>query len=324
MRSIWSGVISFGLVNIPVGMYPATKENQVSFHLLHAKDCGRIKNQRVCSVCGEVLDYDELVKGYEYEKDQYVPVTQEELKGAQSEASDAISIQGFVDLDEIDPIYFDSPYYLTPGKHGGRAYTLLCEVLRKSGKAGIATFVLRTKEYLVALRVKDDALLLNTMHFADEVREPEGIPTPEKKPDASELKMGLQLVESMTGEFDAEKYKDHYNEALLAVIQKKLEGQPVKASKTEKKPTNVLDLMSRLKESLEKSGTGDKADEAEPKTARSRSSAGKASSSGAAKKKAAPKKAAQSASKTTTKSTKASPKKTTGSGKGNSKLKLVA
>lgn len=254
MRSIWSGVISFGLVNIPVGMYPATRENQISFHLLHKKDCGRIKNQRVCTECGEILDYDELTKGYEYEKGEYVEVTPEEIKEAQSETSDAIKILKFVDLDEIDPIYFDSPYYLTPGKHGDKAYSLLRHTLEKSGKAGIASFVLRTKEYLAAVRVKDHALLLNTMHFADEVREAEGMPSEKAEVSEGEAKMALQLVDAMSDEFNAEDYKDHYNEALLQIIDKKLQGKPVRAKKQTEHPTNVLDLMSRLKESIEQSG----------------------------------------------------------------------
>lgn len=256
MRSVWSGVISFGLVNIPVGMYPATKENQVSFHLLHKKDCGRIKNQRVCTECGEILDYDDLIKGYEYKKDHYVEVTKEEFKQAQSEQSDAITIKGFVDLDDIDPIYFDSPYYLTPGKHGERAYALLRQVLQQSGKAGIASFVLRTKEYLAAVRVKDNALLLNTMHFADEVREIEGVPG-DVEVEKEILEMSLKLVEAMSGEFEAEKYKDHYNETLLDVINRKLEGKPVEEREAAPPPTNVLDMMARLKESLERAETAD-------------------------------------------------------------------
>jgi len=244
-------------VNIPVGMYPATKESQISFHLLHKKDCGRIKNQRVCSECGEVLDYDELVKGYEYEKGEYIAITPDEIKGAQAESTDSIKILQFVELDEIDPIYFDSPYYLVPGKHGDKAYALLRHTLEKSGKAGIANFVLRTKEYLAAVRVVGNALVLNTMHFADEVREAEGLPA-EAKVAESEVKMALQLVDAMSDKFDVTHFHDHYNEALLQLIQKKLEGKPIQSKKQAEKPTNVLDLMSRLKESLEKSADSEK------------------------------------------------------------------
>lgn len=294
MRAIWSGVISFGLVNIPVGIYPATKENQVSFHLLHKKDCGRIKNQRVCSECGEVLDYDELVKGYEYEKGEYVSLTMDEIGKAQSENTDAIKIVKFVDVDEIDPIYFDSPYYIVPGKHGDKAYSLLRHTLEKSGKTGIATFVLRTKEYLAAVRVVGDALLLNTMHFAAEVREAEGIPAAGKI-DEGEAKMALQLVDAMTEKFDIAQFKDHYNDALLELIEKKLEGKPIRAKKEEKQPTNVLDLMSRLKESLEKSA----AEEA-PATRRKSAPAAKA---GPAKKATTARKTPVKTSAAATKST---------------------
>jgi len=276
-------------------MYPATKENQVSFHLLHKKDCGRIKNQRVCSECGEVLDYDDLIKGYEYEKGEYIAITPEELKDAQSETSDAIAIQGFVDLEEIDPIYFDSPYYLVPGKHGEKAYALLRHTLEKSGKAGIATFVLRTKEYLAVVRVKDNALLLNTMHFADEVRDAEGIPSAEADVNEGEAKMALQLVDAMSDEFDAGKYKDQYNDALLQIIEKKLKGKPIRAKKEAQAPTNVLDLMSRLKESIDQSSGAQKTATKSGASAKSRAAATKT------KKAPAKKSAGQAPMKTRTK-----------------------
>jgi len=273
MRSMWNGVISFGLVNIPVGLYPATKENQISFHLLHKKDCGRIKNQRVCSVCGETLDYDELVKGYEYERGEYVTVTDEDMKKVMPEASDNITIHGFVDLDDIDPIFFDSPYYLVPDKRSDRVYSLLREALKKSNKVGIASFVLRTREYLASIHPHENALILNTMHYADEIRPAEGMPAGEGSSDSREMAMAIQLIEAMGEGFEPGKYKDTYNEELLALIQTKLAGKPLKAKAAPKEPTNVLDLMSRLKASLEKAGkpdatTTEAAPEAPPKKPR--------------------------------------------------------
>lgn len=255
MRTMWNGVITFGLVSIPVGMYPATKDNQVSFHLLHKKDCGRIKNQRVCTKCGEVLDYDELIKGYEYEKGQYVEMSQEELNNAKAAGTESIEIIGFVDLEEIDPIYFDAPYILTSGKRGEKPYALLRDTMRATGKAGIAKFVLRTKEYLAAVRVRDNALILNTMHFAEDIREVEGVPEESVAASKAELDMARQLVSAMGTEFDATQYKNTYNEKLLSIIEKKLEGKPVAAKTTTKAATGVLDLMERLKASLSEAET---------------------------------------------------------------------
>jgi DNA end-binding protein Ku len=249
---MWNGTLSFGLVNLSVGMYPATRENQIHFHLLHKKDCGRIKNQRVCTVCGEVLDYDELVKGYEYQKGDYVTITDEDMKKARPESTETIAIQGFVDLDEIDPIFFDSPYYLVPANKSDRIYLLLRQALEKTGKVGIASFVLRTKEYLAVIRPYGEALLLNTMHFADEVRGAEDMPSPVEIP-AKELDMAVQLVEAMGEEFDPSQYKNNYNEALRSVIERKLAGKKVETKVAPKEPTKVTDLMARLKASLESS-----------------------------------------------------------------------
>lgn len=252
-RSIWNGMISFGLVNIPVGLYPATRDNDLHFHLLHKEDCGRIRQQRVCEECGEVVDYDELVKGYEYEKGEYVEVTKEELEKVQPEATELITIHSFVDPDKIDPLYYERPYYLMPDKRSGKVYSLLREALKESNRVGIATFVLRTKEYLATLRPCGNAMILNTIHFADEIREAEGVP--EGKPDvkAAELKMTEQLIESMEEkDFDADKYSDTYADAVQKMIEDKLEGKKVSAGKTKpRQATNVLDLMSRLKASLE-------------------------------------------------------------------------
>jgi len=248
-------MISFGLVNIPVGLYPATRDNDLHFHLLHKKDCGRIRQQRVCEECGEVVDYDELVKGYEYEKGEYIEVTQAELEKAQPEATELITIHSFIDPAQIDPIYYERPYYLMPDRRSGKVYSLLREALKKSNRVGIATFVLRTKEYLATLRPCGDALILDTIHFKDEIREAEGMP--EKKQDLKkeELQMTQQLIESMEEtDFDAGKFSDTYSQAVQKMIENKLEGKRVTGSKAKpRQATNVLDLMSRLKASLDES-----------------------------------------------------------------------
>ena len=277
-RSIWNGMISFGLVNIPVGLYPATRDNDLHFHLLHKKDCGRIRQQRVCEECGEVVDYDELVKGYEYEKGEYVSVTAEELKKVQPEASELITIHSFVDPDQIDPMYYERPYYLMPDRKSDRVYTLLREALKESGRVGIATFVLRTKEYLAALRPCGNALVLDTMHFADEIREAEGVPEEKPKLKTDELKLTQQLIESMEqSKFDAEKFPDTYSQAVQKMIEQKLEGKKVSSTKApQRRATNVLDLMSRLKASLEEAenekDTATKSKKAKPSKSRKTSS----------------------------------------------------
>ena len=252
-RSIWNGMISFGLVNIPVGLYPATRDNDLHFHLLHKKDCGRIRQQRVCEECGQVVDYDELVKGYEYEKGEYISVTTEELEKAQPEASELITIHSFVDPEKIDPIYYERPYYLMPDRKSDKVYSLLREALKQSNRVGIATFVLRTKEYLAALRPCGNALVLDTMHFADEIREAEGMPEGKAEIKTDELKLTQQLIDSMEQPaFDAEKFPDTYSQAVQKMIEQKLEGKKVSGGKTPpRRATNVLDLMSRLKASLE-------------------------------------------------------------------------
>lgn len=278
-RSIWNGMISFGLVNIPVGLYPATRDNDLHFHLLHKKDCGRIRQQRVCEECGEVVDYDELVKGYEYEKGEYIGVTPEELEKAQPEASELITIHGFVNPEKIDPIFYERPYYLMPDRKSDRVYVLLREALKQSNRVGIATFVLRTKEYLAALRPCGNALVLDTMHFADEIREAEGMPEGKADVKTDELKMTQQLIDAMEQPtFDAGKFPDTYSEAVQKMIEQKLEGKKIGGGKTApRRATNVLDLMSRLKASLEETGHPEKNAPAKKAKPAAKSGAGKTS-----------------------------------------------
>jgi len=250
MRPIWNGVISFGMVNIPVAVYSAVGKEDVSFNLLHEEDLGRIKNVRICQVCGEEIAYDDLVKGYQYEKDEYVPLTDEDFSKVAAEASNAISILDFVEQAEIDPMYFDKPYYLVPGKNADKGYTLLREALERTEKLGIAKFTFREKETLAAIKPNGRALMLDTMHFPDELR----LPEKSVKVGPTEVKLAEQLIGMLSRKFDPEKYNDTSREKLEALIEDKLKGKKTRSTSKSKvaASTNVIDIMSRLKESLAK------------------------------------------------------------------------
>jgi DNA end-binding protein Ku len=261
MRPAWNGTISFGLVNIPVALYSATRSERISFNLLHKKDMGRVGNVRKCKMCGKELSPDDITKGYQIEKDEYIEITDQDLEKAEAEVetSRTIQIMDFVEQDEIDPKFFDSPYYIVPGKNADHVYVLLREALKKTGKVGIAKLVFRDREHLAAIKPDGRAIMLDTMHFADEISESDDlkIPSESAKVGAKEITMAEQLVEMMTDEFNPEKYKDSYREALLEVIDKKAKGVKPKAHTQRQKEavTNVVDIMSRLKASLEKSPT---------------------------------------------------------------------
>ncbi len=249
-RAMWKGAISFGLVTIPVGVYPATEEKSLRFNQLHDEDMGRIRYKRVCSVDGEEVDYEHIVKGYEVEKDRYVVITDEDLDAVPVESSRAIDIQQFVALDEIDPILFKKSYYLVPEEPGAKAYALLREALTEESKVGIAKVSFRDKEHLAALRFKDDVFVLETMYWPDEVRAA-GFDTvsSEAKVRANEVEMAKQLIESLSEPWDPERFKDEYREALLGIVEKKLAGEPIEAP-TEAAPARVVDLMEALKASV--------------------------------------------------------------------------
>jgi DNA end-binding protein Ku len=252
-HAIWSGVISFGLVSIPVKLFTAVHENEgIHFHLLHAKDEGRIHNSRKCEHCGKEIRWDDLVRGYEYEKGKYVVVTDEELKTYRPEATQAIEIIEFVEGDQINPMLFDKPYYLEPEKKGRHAYALLREALRKSGKVGIARVVLRTREYLAALKPQDEALVLEMMHFASELVPADSFdlpPAKEKTPEA-EMKAALMLIDAMAKAFDATELHDTYREKLKKMLDARAEGEPPPKTKAKAPRTNVVDLMAVLQKSL--------------------------------------------------------------------------
>jgi len=254
MRAIWNGAISFGLVNIPVGVYSATHSERISFHFLHKKDLGRIHNVRVCDIDGEEVAYEDLVKGYEYEKGEYVAMEEEDFDRIAIETNKNISIEDFVDQTEIDPMFFDTPYYLAPGKNAAHVYALFREALQKSGKVGIGKVAFREREHLAAIKPHGNALMLDTLFFADELSKTTGLDLPAKgtRITERERKLAEQLIAEMTTKFDAGKYRDTYREALLKMIEQKLKGKGGKARKVaaRKATTNVVDIMSKLKQSL--------------------------------------------------------------------------
>jgi DNA end-binding protein Ku len=252
MRTIWKGSISFGLVNIPISLYPAVKERPFDFHFLHKKDRGRIRNERVCEVCGQTVDYGNLVRGYEYEKGQYVVLTDKDLEKVGAQSSRHIEITDFVKQGEIDPVFFEKPYYLAPGRSGEKAYALFQEVLKQTQRIGIGRLVLHTREQLAAVRATDGALMVEILRFSDELRDVEALKLPKKGPRATkrELHLAEQLISELSTRFDPKKYIDTYHDALLSLIKRKLSGETVRVPIKAHRATNVVDLMSKLKASL--------------------------------------------------------------------------
>jgi len=261
-HAIWSGAINFGLVTIPVKLFTAVRSNDLRFNFLHKKDDGRIFNERHCTVCGEKVEYADLVRGYEYEKGHYVVLSDEDLKSVNPEATQSVDIVEFVDLDQIDPMYFDTPYYLEPEKKGRHAYALLRESLREAKKVGIARVVIRSREHLAALKPNGEALVLELMHYADELVEQSTFDFPELKENVApaELKVAKLLIDSMSSEtFEPEKFHDQYREDVMAMIDARAAGQSVEApAATRSAPTNVVNLMDMLQRSLEQSRGSEK------------------------------------------------------------------
>ena len=258
-RAIWSGAISFGMVNIPVKLYTAVREERVAFHLLHDQDKVRLKQKMVCPEDGKEVHREHMVKGYEISPDRYVVVGDAELEAVAPKSSRVIELQDFVELSEIDPVFFDRPYYLVPQLNAEKAYKLLVEAMAKTGKVGIAKFTMRSKEYLAALRPSDGVIVLETMHFDAEVtpaREIEDAPR-ELKVDSRELAMAERLIESLSTAFKPGKYHDEYRERVMELIKKKSHGEVVVA-RPEKvgKETKAGDLMAALEASLAKARSG--------------------------------------------------------------------
>ena len=260
-HSIGSGTISFGLVSIPVKLYTAASSGNVSFNLLHAKCGSRIKQQTFCPVCNETVERGALVKGYEFQKDQYVRFADEELKALEGEASKVIDIAEFVPLPSVDPIYFEKTYYLGPDKGGEKPYRLLADAMAKSDRVALATFVMRGKESLVLIRPSQDGLMLHTMYFADEVRDFGEIEKGKSvKLRDGELQLAERLIDELSHEeFKPEQYHDDYRNRVLDLVNSKVEGKEITAQAPEAQRAQVIDLMDALKQSLARRGGGEEA-----------------------------------------------------------------
>ena len=259
-RSLGSGAISFGLVSIPVKLYLAASSQAPSFNLLHAECGNRIRQQRFCPVCNKVVEREALIKGYEVVKDQYVRVTDEELKALEGEASEAIEISEFVPLAKVDPLYFERSYYLGPDKGGEKAYRLLADTMTQVGKVALAKFVMRGKENLVIVRSAQNGLMMHTMYFADEVRDFGEIPKGETaKISGAETQLAVRLIEELSNEeFEPEKYTDEYAERVLNLVNKKAEGKEISLAQPTVQRGQVIDLMAALRGSLDKQAQREK------------------------------------------------------------------
>jgi DNA end-binding protein Ku len=294
-RAIWSGAISFGLVNIPVKLYSAVKRQTVRFHQLDSADNTRIQQKRVNPNTGEEVPYEQLVKGYELSPDRYVVITPEELESVEPEKTRTIDIEAFVELDQIDPIYYDHPYYLAPGPGATKAYALLLKALEDTDRVGIARVVIRSKEALVAIRAHENVLTMETMLFGDEVVAPSELgelPDPKDvKAAKKEVDMARQLIESLSTDFDPDAFRDTYRDRVLEMIEAKSAGQEIEVPETPEAPAEVPDLMAALEASIagtkrqggqrkkstssSKKGPSSKASSNGSKTSRSKSSGSK-------------------------------------------------
>jgi DNA end-binding protein Ku len=254
MATIWKGAITFGLVNIPVELRPAVRTDRLSFRMLHAEDMAPVKYERVCSADGEPVPWSEIVKGYEYAKGKFVVVTPEDFEQAKLEKSKTIDILDFAKDEEIDPRFFDTPYYLVPTKAGEKAYALLREAIRKCDSVGIGKIIIRETQHLVGIKVVGDALVLETMRFADELIAVKELSFPTSEiVRPQELSMAEQLVSNLQGPFDPTKYTDEYRANLMRIIKAKMKGKKVELEEPDEGPADpkVIDLMSRLRASLE-------------------------------------------------------------------------
>jgi DNA end-binding protein Ku len=282
VRPIWKGSITFGLISIPVKLFSAVQEKSIKFNMLHDEEAcpeggGRIKLKRTCSACDQEVAWDDIVKGYEYSSGHYVTFTPDELSALDVDSIKAIDVVSFVPLTDIDPIYFNKTYYVAPDASGIKAYKLLADALEAEGQVGIAKVALREKEHLATIRLKDDLFVLETMHWPDEIREPE-FEELEKKVDVrdTEVKMARQLIQQLSADFDPGEFQDDYRIQLEEMAAKKIEGEEVTvAAEAEEEPTKVVDLMEALKASVAdaKKKKGDSSSGASKKTTKRRASA---------------------------------------------------
>src|SRR5215203_2150586 len=292
-RAIWSGTISFGLLNVPVRLYSAVARRSIALREIRESDSARIKHRRVAEGTDEEVPYENIVKAYELSPGQYVPLSKDEMAALAPEKTRAIDVQDFVDIEEIDPMYFDSPYYLGPADGAEKAYSLLAAAMETSGKAAIARFVFRNKEHLAAIRPAEGVLTLTTMRFHDEVVPPSELDDalPDKKPKVAkrEREMAEQLIDSLSTEFEPNSYRDEYREQLLALIEQKAEGKEIVAPEAEApKATKAPDLMAALEESIAavKGDGAEKPAKAKAKAESSKKSKAKSKSSSGSKAKA--------------------------------------
>ena len=250
-RPMWKGAVTFGLVSVPVNLYPATKRQaELSFRMLHEKDTAPIQYKKFCSEEDKEVPWNEIVKGYEFEKGRYVVMTDEDFAKAKTESTETLDIREFVPLDQINVAHFDSPYWLEPTKQGRKAYALLREALEDSGRVGVGTFVMRQREHLAALRPAGKALMVTTLRFADEIRSAEDLDLPgDERLGKKEIELARKLVDTLADDWDPAEYKDTYHETLRAAIEQKLEGREVEAP-APRKAARVVNLMQALEESL--------------------------------------------------------------------------
>jgi DNA end-binding protein Ku len=259
-RAIWKGSIAFGLVNIPVELNPGVRDSRPRFRLLHARDKSPVKYERVCAREGKAVAWDELVKGYEYEKGRFVVLTKEDFRTAALEKTRTVDIRSFVNREDIDDRFFESSYYITPGKGGDRAYALLREAIRETGLVGIATIVFRDKQHLAAVEIVGKAMVLTLMRYAEELVDVSEYkfpgPTDIRK---QELQMARMLVENLADKWDPSQYTDQYRQNLMKIIKAKAKGREVHLEADEEpRSAEVVDLMERLRQSLQGAGTGRK------------------------------------------------------------------
>ena len=252
MRSIWNGAIGFGLVNIPVKLYSASEKSSLDLDMLDKRDLSNIKYKRINEKTGKEVEWKDIVKGYML-NNRYIVLEDEDFEAASPEKNKMFSIEQFVKEEEIESVYFETPYFLEPQKHGENAYVLLLEALKKTGMVGVGTFVLRSKEILGIIKPYQDLLILNKIRFPEALREYDELKVPSIKIKPGELKLAVSLIEQNSENFDSKQYKDQYNAHLLKIIKSKAKGKPVKVAKKEDIDAKTVDLMAKLKASLEKS-----------------------------------------------------------------------
>ncbi len=271
MRTLWKGAITFGLVSIPVSLYPATRREELRFRMLRKSDLSPVSFKRVAESDGEEVPWDQIVKGYEYEKGRFVVLKDEDFARVDVEATQTVDIMNFVRLDEVDPLLFSKPYYLEVGKGGDKAYVLLREAMEKAGKIAIAKVVIRVRQHLAAIKPQKDGLILEIMHFPDELTDTSKFAEPkERKIGAAEMRMAQQLIESMSARWNPADYVDDYRIAVEKMIEEKVEkGDKARLAKVRRRhPENVIDLVAVLKKSIQETSAG--------RTARKRPAKGKA------------------------------------------------